>query len=57
MSEESLIWNKILAYQIATQNELELVTCINGYNKETLNDIIYAKTGYRNIEQYEGELE
>lgn len=38
----------------ATQGELELVTCINGYKEETLNDVIYARTGYRHYEQLKG---
>ena len=31
---------------------LNCVTGINGYNEETLNDILYYYTGYRDIEQY-----
>jgi len=36
---------------IATAEEIDLVTKINGYTIEALNDIIYVRTGYRNIEQ------
>lgn len=52
------IWDKILDYGIATEQELQLITDINGYNEETLNDVIYARTSYHDIEQYiecEGE--
>ena len=45
------IYQILLDYEIATGNELELVTNINGYNIETLNDIIYCRTAYRDIEQ------
>lgn len=45
------LWDFILTNDIATEGELDLVTDINGYNEETLNDIIYARTGYRNYEQ------
>lgn len=45
------IYQILLDYEIATGNELELVTSINGYNIETLNDIIYCRTAYRDIEQ------
>jgi hypothetical protein len=45
------IYEILLDYEIATGNELELVTSINGYNIETLNDIIYCRTAYRDIEQ------
>ena len=46
------IWDAIIMYGIATEEELQLVTCINGYNEEALNDIVYARTGYRSIEQF-----
>ena len=45
------IWDAIIEYGIATEEELELVTAINGYNNDTLNDVIYVRTGYRDIEQ------
>ena len=38
---------------IATEDEIQLVTGIYGWNVETLNDILYYKTGYRDKEQYE----
>lgn len=47
------IWDRLIELEIATQEELELVTSINGYNEDSLNDIIYVRTGYRNIEQLE----
>ena len=47
----STIWDTIIEYGIATEEELSLVTAINGYNEDTLNDVIYVRTGYRNIEQ------
>ena len=34
-----------------TDAELELLTNINGYNIQTLNDAIYARYGYRDYEQ------
>ena len=45
------LWDAIVEHGIATEEELELVTAINGYNEDTLNDVIYVRTGYRNIEQ------
>lgn len=45
------VWDLLIEYGVATQEELELVTCINGYNMDALNDVIYARTGYRNIDQ------
>lgn len=41
----------ILLNNIATEEEIRLVTQINGYNEETMYDIIYARTGYRDYEQ------
>ena len=50
------IWDELIDMGIATENELQLVTSINGYNEETLNDIIYARTGYRSLEQLKNEF-
>lgn len=51
------LWNTIVGYEIANDDELRLVTDINGYNEETLNDVIYARTGCRDIEQFLEEIE
>ncbi|HZK32868.1 MAG TPA: hypothetical protein VFC60_00050 [Tissierellaceae bacterium] len=51
------LWEYIIDNNIATEEELQLVTDINGYNKETLNDVIYSRTGYRSIKQLEEEEE
>ena len=45
------IWDLLIDYNIATQDELALVTSINGYTIDTLNSIIYARTACQNIEQ------
>lgn len=50
------VWDLLIEYGVATQEELELVTCINGYNIDTLNDVIYVRTGYRDIEQIQNEI-
>lgn len=53
------LWDAIVEHGIATEEELELVTAINGYHDGALNDVIYVRTGYRNIKQlledWEGE--
>lgn len=46
------LWDKILMYEIATEDELKLITCINGYTEDTLNDVIYVRTGYHTLDQY-----
>ena len=50
------IWERIVEMDIATDEELSLVTSINGYNEESLNDVIYVRTGYRSIEQLMEEI-
>ena len=51
------VWDLLYQYDIATENELKLVTTINGYNIDSLNDILYARTGLRDIEQLLDEIE
>ena len=50
---KSELFERIINDGIATESEVNLVTDIAGYSIETLNQIIYVRTGYRNIEQYE----
>jgi len=49
------ICNELEEMGIVTFKELQLVTNINGYTFNTLNDIIYARTGYRSFEQLTDE--
>lgn len=50
------LWETIVEYGIATEEELMLVTSINGYNEEVLNNVLYVRTGYRDIEQFMEEV-
>ena len=50
-NEIDRIWDYLIESGIATEKELDLITCINGYSVETLNDVIYARTGYRSLDQ------
>lgn len=45
------IWGRVIELGIATEEELQLVTSINGYSEESINDVIYVRTGYRDLEQ------
>ena len=45
-------FNYLIEYGISTEEEMKLVTSINGYNEECVNDILYVRTGYRDMEQY-----
>ena len=49
------VWTLLVDMGVATDEELQLVTSINGYNIDTLNDIIYVRTGYHDMEQLEME--
>lgn len=44
-------FNILIEYGVATEEEIDLVTAINGYNDEAVNDILYVRTGYRDLEQ------
>ena len=50
-------WEYLVDQGIATEQELILVTYINGYNMESLNDIIYVRTAYHDVEQLQEEDE
>ena len=51
------VWQLLLDYDIATENELTLVTNINGYKIESLESIIYSRTGLNSIDQLLDDLE
>jgi hypothetical protein len=36
---------------------VSVVTSINGYNRETMEDILYVVTGYRTFDQAKGETD
>ena len=48
---EDLLYDFIRDNELATEDEISLVTCIKGYNVETLNDIIHVRTEYHDAEQ------
>ena len=50
-SEETKIYDFIVNNEIATENEIQLVTNISGWNVETLKAIIFARTAYHDPEQ------
>ena len=45
-------YNYLIDYEIVSQETIDIITRINGYSEETINDILYATTGYRDMEQY-----
>ena len=44
-------WLYLVEAGIATEAELRLVTYILGYSVETLDKVLFVRTGYRSIEQ------
>lgn len=51
MESVNKIYNELVENNYFTNEELSLITCINGYTVDTLNDCIYARYGYHNLEQ------
>ena len=46
------LWDLLLDEGFATEEEMRLVCNINGTNIESLNSILYSRTGYRSMKQY-----
>jgi hypothetical protein len=51
MEKINELWDKLIDLQLFTEKELQLITNINGYSLETLNDCIYSRYGYRSLSQ------
>ena len=46
-------YNEYLINNLGISEEvINCITSINGYNKNTFNNVLYYYTGYRDIEQY-----
>ena len=58
-TREIELYDQIVEYGIAAPNEINLVRCVaSGTWEEILNQIVYARTGYRTLEQWwEYEME
>lgn len=50
------MFDLLIEYSVATQEELELMTCLDGHNTDAFNDIMYAITDYPLIEQIQSEI-
>ena len=54
--EEEKKYDTVIEYEVATESELDLVKCITpGSWTEIIDDIIFARTGYRSFEQWAEE--
>lgn len=51
------IYDLFIELNLCSEEALNLVTSINGYNDDTMKDILYATTGLRNLEQMINEFD
>lgn len=51
MDTLDLTYDYLLENNITSEETLKAIIGINGYTLETLNDILYYFTGYRDLEQ------
>ena len=56
MTDKINVWDYLIEYEIATEEELQLVTDVAGYSDETMNAVIYARTGLNDLEQLMEEM-
>lgn len=54
---ENYIWSTLVDLGIATNEEIGLVVAINGTNENVLNQILFVREGYRDLEQMFSEQE
>ena len=45
------IWDILVDYGVATNEELKLACSLDGTSEQTLLDVLYIRTGYRTLEQ------
>lgn len=45
------MWDRLIDDGIATEEELQLVTDIVGFNEKAMLDVLYSRTGFRNFDQ------
>lgn len=48
------LYDYLIDTGICTENELALLTSINGTNIDTLEAALYSRTGYHSLEQIKG---
>lgn len=53
MSKDEM-WDALMEMGVSEQT-IDVVTSINGYSEETMCDILYVVTGYRDFDQFEEE--
>lgn len=48
--DKNEMWDRLLELGVSEQT-IQVVTDINGFSEETMLDILYAVTGFRNFDQ------
>lgn len=56
MTKEMQIWEYLVDFDLATEEELKLVTDICGYSVESLESVIYSRTGFNSFEQLQEDI-
>ena len=51
------LWDTMVEFGIATDEEIGLATALMGRNIETLESVLFIRTGYHNLSQFLEELE
>ena len=51
------VYEYLVDHEFFTQGELDLASNLQGFNIDTMNDCIYARYGYRSLEQMLEEYE
>lgn len=52
MNEFDKLYDLLIESGVATEDEISLVCSINGRNIESLESILYCRTGYRTTNQW-----
>ena len=55
--ETTRLWDWLIETGTATEDELVLVTTLNGTTLDSLESVLYCRTGYRSLEQQINEME
>ena len=55
--EVNIAWDYLVEKGIATEAELQLVTDIEGYNMDALDDVVNARTEWHSVQQLREEDE
>jgi len=53
INDKNEAWDYMVESGIATEQELQLITDINGWSFETMESVLYARTAYRSFDQLE----